>query len=108
MNVAEYTFQESVDSTMRDEVTNVTSESETLDTIIDEWVIRRSGRLSIGEALDDDGTLLPNMVAIGFDDEDGAEICCAIIERSHLETKYRDIPTNDTNNKSNRRTSSPP
>jgi hypothetical protein len=96
MNVTEYTFQESVDSKMRDEVITVTSESETLDAIIDEWVLRRAGRLSIGEALDDDGALLSNMVAIGFDDEDGIEICCAIIERSLLETKYRDIPTYDT------------
>ena len=96
MQITEYTFQESVDSTTRDEVIKVTTESETLDTIIEQWVIGRSARLSIGDALDDDGVLLPNMVAVGFYDEDGKEICCAIIERSLLETKYRAIPSYDT------------
>jgi len=59
-------------------------------------VLRHAGGLSIGEALNDDGTLLPNMVAIEFDDKEGNEICCATLERSLIETTYRHIPLYDS------------
>ena len=96
MQIAEYTFQESADSHVRQEVMNVTAGCETLDALIDEWVLRRDGRLSIGEALDDDGTLMPTMVALGFDDTEGKEICCAVFQRAELEALYPGVPSVDT------------
>ena len=97
MQIAEYTFAESVDSSLRQKVTNIAAESETLDQILERWVLRHSGRLSIGEAFGDgpnDGPI-PHLIALGFDDKDGKEIGCCCIERSVLEAMYPDIPTYD-------------
>lgn len=91
MHIAEYTYHQSADLQTREEVARVTTECKTLDAIIDQWIIERSGRLSMGPALDDNGELLSNMVAIGFDDSDGNEICCALLERARLEDMHRDI-----------------
>ena len=96
MHIVEYTFHEPVDAKMRDDLLEVTSEAQTLDTMIEEWVLKRDGRLCIGDALSDEGELLPTMVAIAFDDPDGNEICCATLERSLLQATYRDIPTYDS------------
>ncbi len=95
MHIAEYTYNQSADLQTREEVVRVTTECETLDAIIDQWVIERSGRLSMGAALDDNGDLLSNMVAIGFDDSDGNEICCAFLERARLQEMHGDIGVYD-------------
>lgn len=96
MQITEYTFNQSADSQTRNEVMSVTSESDTLDAMIDQWVLKRAGCLSIGIALDDDDNHLPDMIAIGLDDRAGNEVCCVTIKRALLKASYHEIPAFDT------------
>jgi hypothetical protein len=91
MRIHEYTFSQAASAQIREQVISASSESETLDELIDRWVLKSSGRLSLGVVFSDDNEHLPDMFAIAFDDSAGVEVCCATIERSFLKERYPEV-----------------
>lgn len=96
MRIHEYTFSQSASVEIRKQIVSVATESDTLDELIDRWVLQLAGRLSLGVVFSDNDEHLPDMFAIAFDDPSGNEVCCATVERAILKERYPEVCTHDT------------
>jgi hypothetical protein len=62
-----------------------------LEEVLDVWFLEKGYRVGMGIAINDDGSLNPEAVALFFDTRDGKEVCTTFLSRKELIAQYPQV-----------------
>jgi hypothetical protein len=91
MKIQEYTFAPGVTPETQRDLLDAIDSSASLDALFDVCFLNKGYRIGLGIAMNDDGTLNPEAVALYFDTKEGKEVCSAFLPRSELVERYPDL-----------------
>lgn len=91
MKIQEHTFAPDINAETQAELLQLVEQASSLEDIFDVWFLEKGNRLGLGVALDDDGSLSKDLIALYFDTGDGREVCSMYLPRAEVKELYPDI-----------------
>ena len=73
MKIQDYTFAPEVTPEIQKELLEGIERAASLDELFDVWFLQKGYRIGMGTAINDDGTVNPEAVALFFDNEGGKD-----------------------------------
>ena len=91
MKIQDYTFAPEVTPEIQKDLLEGIERAASLDDLFDVWFLQKGYRIGMGTAINDDGTVNPEAVALYFDNEGGKEVCVTFISRNDLAAAFPDL-----------------
>lgn len=96
MRVLEWTFSEAASVESRRDLQKIVEQAASLDEIFDLWFLERGNRLGLSVAVEDDGKVSDEKIALFFDTGGGVEVGTAYLSRRDIMEMYPGVSSFDS------------
>jgi hypothetical protein len=91
MKVHGCTFESETNDESKNEILTWIADAVSLEDLFEQWFFTRGGRLGLGVAMNDDGSLNPDVILLCFDTKNGEPVCTIELPRGEVVTRYPSV-----------------